>query len=534
MSVFYNYNTSSCTQGQSSCPFSIDPSISSLKELMMYELKQIAYYIVKLDELSVDTKQIRDKVIYNISLVSSNLDFKREVFNKIIQQLREDKKEIENNYLETCKQQNTSSQLLKPFYDLANNKTEIVKAINEGEKQALLKNTVLSKTKKNLHEIIINLIQTCCLYLSEIDDYETDNTEGKKAVIELLYITNFPSLSDEKWKSKILKFSKINFKIMKELKELMEKTYGPLLEKEVEIKAKKGPAILVSGHFIKDLKELLEATKNESINIYTHNGMILAHSVINEADYPNLAGHYQATNADTSLIFESFPGPILITKNSQLNKKLIRGRIFTTDKYPTYGLSKVENYDFSELIKVAKESRGFNKECELNKIKVGFNKEEILNKLKEIFSKVKSGEIKHLYIIDIMKQYPNKNDYLEKFFNLIPDNHFAISLSYPSFKENIWHIDSYYDYSVILIIISELMNNDDVDKEKLTAILTQCNSITISHILNLENVGIKSIYLGNCCPLTTNPSMIEGICDLFGVNYMTDFPEKDFESILLN
>lgn len=533
MSIFFNYNNPGCLQGESSCQFSLDPSISSLKELLMYELKQISYYITKIDELSGDTKKIRDEVIYYIALGSANLDFKREEFNKIINELRENKKELENTYIETCKLQNVSAQTLKPFYDLTPGKTEITKAINEGERQALLKNTILSKTKKNLHEIMITIIQTCSLYLKELENYNIDDVEGKKAVIKLLNTTNFATMDDEKWKSKILEFSKVNFRIMKSLKDLMEKNYGPLEEKTIDIKTKKGPAILVSGHFIKDLVEILKATENEGVNIYTHDGMVLAHSVLHADDYPHLVGHYQVSSKDPSLNFESFPGPILVTKNSQPNKNLIRGRVFTIDKYPAYGISKIENYNFSELIKVAKDSEGFAKEMEFGKIKVGFKKEEILNKLNEIFAKIKSGEIKHLFIIDVMKQYPYKNHYLEELFNLLPEDNFVISLSYPSHKKNVWHIDSYYDYSVIFFIISELIEKLDMEKAKLTVVLTQCSILTISHILNLESSGIKSFYLGNCCPLTTNPSLIDGLCEIFGVKYMTDDPNTDFADILL-
>lgn len=532
MSVFFNYNNSICAQGQSKCLYSFDPSISSLKELLLYELKQIVYYIIKLDELSIDTKEIRDKVIYNISFSTMNLDFRREELHKIIKKIRDEKKEIEDKYLELCKQQNIPSQPLKPSYDLTPGKSEIIKDINEGERQALLKNTILSKTKKDLYEIMINLIQACCLFLSETDNFDFDQIEGKKAVIRLLNATNFPSMPDEKWISKINEFSKINLNVMKKLTELMANTSLPIEEKIVDLSIKKGPAILVSGHFIKDLIELLNETANENINIYTHNGMILAHSHKLINNYPNLAGHYQFPDNTLSTTSEVFPGPILMSKNSQSNIHLIRGRIFTMDKHPLYGLSHIENYDFSELIKVAKESKGFEKDIELGKIKVGFNREKILNKLQEIISKIKSGEISHLFIIDLMKQYPHKNDYIEEFFKLIPDDNFAISLSYDGNKKNIWHIDSYYGYSVIYLVLSELSKNFDIEKLNLTMIFTQCNVLTASFILNFKSMGIHSIYLGNCCPLTVNPSVVEGLCNLFDVKYTTDNPSKDFEDIL--
>ena len=159
MSVFFNYSNPVCILGHAPVSVSHDPSIASLKELLIYELKQIAYYILKLEELSIDTKETKDKVIYFISLVIANLDFKRNEFNQIIEGLKFKKKEIEEAYIAHCNSHGTPSQLLKPSYKVDPAKSDVVNAIHEGERQALLKNTILSKTKKHLYEVILNIIE---------------------------------------------------------------------------------------------------------------------------------------------------------------------------------------------------------------------------------------------------------------------------------------------------------------------------------------------------------------------------------------
>lgn len=532
MSVFFNYNNPNSSSGQLICPFSTDPSLESLKELLIYEFKQIAYYILKLEELSIDSKEIRDKIINYISLIFVNLNFKKAEFNNIIKELKQDQKEIENTYSEICQKRGIICQFLTPTQDLTSNKSDIIKALNEGERQSLLKNSMLSKNKKNLYEIMLSMIQTCCLYLSETDNYNIDDVQGKMAVIKLLNVTNFPSKSDEKWIERIIEFSHTTFRVMVKLKDLMVETYGPVEEKTIELGIKKGPAILVSGHFFRELDLILKATQNENINVYTHNDMLMAHSLTQINQPSHLAGHFQRSGSDLKVDFASFPGPILITKNSQPNLDLIRGRLFTLDKYPAFGMSKIENYDFTQVIKAAKESGGFNEDMESAKIKVGYDKNALLEKLNEIFSKIKSGEIKHLFIIDMLNQYPYKNEYLEEFFDLVPDNHFVISLSYPSKKPNILHLDSYYGYSVIYLILEELAKNFEISKLDLTCILTQCHSQTITHLLNLRQLGIHDLYFGNCCPLTINPRLVNGLQELFGLKYMTNEPEKDFEEIL--
>lgn len=532
MTVFFNYNNPNSTLAESGCPFSTDPSLESLKELLMYEFTQIAYYIVKLDELSIDTKEIRDKIISHISIMFVNLKFKKVEFSKIIQELKEDLKKIENTYSEMCKRKGITCQFLTSAMNLSTEKTDIFKDITEGEKQSILKSTTLSQTKRNLYEIMISQIETCSLYLTEIDNYNIDDVEGKMALIKLLNETNFPSKPDEKWIEKIIEFSHTTYRVMTALNDIINETYGPIEEKTIELSIKKGPAILISGHYFGELDLLLKATENEGINIYTHNDMLMAHSLNKVNKLEHLAGHFQRSANDLKVDFASFPGPILITKNSQPNIDLIRGRMFTLDKYPSFGMSKIENYDFSQLIQAAKESKGFEKDIESGTIKVGYNHEKILEKLHEIFEKIKNGEIKHLFIIDLLKQYPYKNEYLEEFFNLLSDDCFVISLSYPGNRENIWHIDSYYGYSVIYIILSEFLKNFDIEKLSLSVLLTNCNPQTITHLLNFRQLGIKKLYFGNCCPLTINPRLAKGLCEIFDIKYMTESPATDFQEIL--
>ncbi len=532
MSVFFNYSNPVCILGQAPSSISHDPSIVSLKELLIYELKQIAYYILKLEDLSIDTKEVRDKVIYFISLVVANLDFRRNEFNQIIEGLRFKKNEIEKTYIDYCNEHGTPSQLLKPSYKLDPEKSNIVNAIHEGERQALLKNTILSKIKKNLYEIIVNIIETSCLFITELDNYSVDEVDAKLDVMQLLNITNFPSLPDEKWIEMVLNFNSTTYRIMKKLKDVMVDEYGPVEENLASTSTKPGHCILASGHFFRDLRLLLEATENENINIYTHDDMLMVHSLKQLNHHKHLAGHYQKTQNNTKLNFASFPGPILISKNSLPNIELIRGRIYTTDDYPSYGMSKIENYDFSQLIQAAKDAEGFHNETTHDPISVGYNKELILKKLHNIFDRMKSGELKHLYIIDILKQYPYTNDYLEELFSIMPKDHFAISLSYPAYQENVLHINSFYGYSLIYLILEELRANFDLPNTEVTAVFTQCNAHTLTHILNFKHIGIKNLFLGNCCPLTINPSIIRGLEELFEIKYMGNNPAEDFEMIL--
>ena len=533
MSVFFNYDNPICNEGNSPSVFSFDPSILSLKELLLCELKHLAYYIVKLSDLEIDTRQIRDKIIQYISLVFVNLDFKRDEFKEIIEEIKHDRMELEKSYYGVCKQRGSTFQPLKPSYDLKSGSFDIISAINEGEKQAILKNTILSENKKTLYEVMMSIIKNACLHLVEIENYGEDCSDSKDAVITLLNTTNFPTTPDEKWLAKINDFNKVSLKIMAQLRNIFSNNYGGIEEHEVNLDLKEGPAILVSGHFIKDLEEVLKATQNEDIKVYTHNEMLIAHSLKGIQSYPNLTGHFRRGANNIQMDFASFPGAILISKNSQPNIEIIRGRIFTSDQHTSFGMSKIENNDFGPLIQAAKESRGFKEDKPIGSLKVGYNKEKVLEKINEIISKIKDGSIKHLFIIDLISQFPTKDNYIESLIENIPDDCFTISLSFNKEKSNVWHLDSFYGYSLAYMIFDKLIENLNEDElKKVSVFLTQCNMQTISHILNIKTLGINSIYLGNCCPTAVNPSLIKGLNDIFNVKYMKGNPKDDLHKIL--
>ncbi len=533
MSIFFNYDNPICNEGNSPSVFSFDPSILSLKELLLCELKHIAYYIVKLSDLSIDTSEIRNKVIQYISLVFVNMDFKRDEFKEIIEEIKEDRTILEEKYYGVCQKHGTTFQPLKPSYDLKAGTFDIISAINEGERQSIIKNTILSENKKTLYEVMMSLIKNACLHLVEIENYGRECEESKDAVIKLLNTTNFPTTPDEKWLAKINEFSKVTLKIMEQLREVFLEEYDGINEKEVSLDLKEGHAILVSGHFIKDLEEVLKATENEDIRVYTHNEMLIAHSLKKIQQYPNLTGHFHRGSNNIQMDFASFPGAILISKNSQPNVDIIRGRIFTSDSHSAFGISKIENNDLAPLIQAAKEAKGFKHDVEIGKLKVGYNKEEVTVKLNEILNKLKTNQIKHLFIVDLISQYPTKDLYIDSLIDSIPDDCYTISLSFDKKKDNVWHLDSFYGYSLIYYILNTIVERISQEElNKISVFLTQCNMQTISHILNLKALGLNSIYLGNCCPTAVNPSLIKGLNDIFDVKYMKGNPKDDLHTIL--
>lgn len=532
MGLFFNYDNSVCNEGSTPVVFSFDPSITSLKELLIYELSQLSYYEFKMRELGEDTEKLTDAIINYITLTVVNLDFRKDQFLNVIKSIYDEVEKNKEKYKEVCKKHSKECELLTGEKLSFKTKKEGIEAVNFGEKQSLIKNTVFSKNKKSLNDITIMLISNACLCITELENYNISAGDLKFKIPELLKIVNHDKLSDSELKNKILKFSKYNMEIMEKLNETIMKKYGPVEVTDVDLSIKKGKCILVSGHFYQNLESLLEAVKDEDINVYTHNDMLFAHSFTFFHKYKNLIGHYQRSINNLQLDFATFPGAVLVTKNSHPHLDVIRGRIFTPDNNPAYGISKVSENDFSPLIKSAKEAKGFKKDIKINDITVGYNIEDIKVKFSKIIEKLKTNKYRHLFIIGLINYNIPQNLYFDKFFDVLPDDCFTISFSYKRNKKNVWHIDSYYDISLTYSMFKELAKYPEILKEKTTVFLTQCQLSTISHCFNMKNSGVKNIFIGECCPSVINPSVIDGMAKLFGIRQISDIPSKDIKSVL--
>lgn len=532
MGLFFNYDNPVCNEGATPVVFSYDPSIISLKELLIYELSQMAYYEEKLRKIGYNTGKITDLIINYVTLTVVNLNFQKDVFLNIIKNLYDEVQKLTLTYKDECKQKDEPFEPVEGEKLSFETKNEGLHALKFGEQQSVKKNTSISKFQKTATDIAVMLISNACLCITEIENYEEQIGDEKFKIPELLKAITYDGLNDDELKEVILDFAKTNREIMIKLNQIISKKYGPIEETDVRLDIKKGKCILVSGHYYKNLEMLLEAVKDEDINVYTHNEMLFVHSFSYFHKYKNLKGHYQRSLNNVQLDFASFPGAVLITKNSHFNFDFIRGRVFTPDNNPAYGISKISENDFSPLIEVAKKEKGFTKDLTIGELTVGYDKKFIDRKLQSVIENFENGKYKHLVIIGTNNYNVPQTEYFENFFDNIPDDCYVISFSYNRKKDNVWHIGSFYDMSLIYGVFDKLKEHEEILKKKTTAFITQCHLQTISHAFNLKILGIKNIFLSECCPNVINPSIFDGLKDIFGIKKISSSAESDLAEIL--
>lgn len=509
---------------------SMDPVVYSLIEVLLYELKQITYYVVKMQELGYENKALKTKIIRNLSLIMVGYEFNRHEFEQILRDINSEKIETQNVFIKVCEEQNVDCQILRSPLKLEN--FDFANIVNQGERQAAIRNKSLSTNVKNLTEIILQIIKSASVRLIELESYESDCDAEASAILKLFNSLNFSTMTEAKLTRKINDFAKVNFDIHRKLHSEKEKYFGKIRPTEISTAIKTGPAVLVTGQNLSDFQKFLESTKNEKINIYTHNGMIVAHAYPKFAEYKNLVGHFQKSLDNFQMDFSLFKGSILITQNSQHKyERLFRGRIFTTNFISGKGMRKIVNNDFTPVLDAAKEAGGFDTEVKSRKVLVGYDEEKIMAKVDEILSKIKNGEIKHLFIIGLINHSLFSSEYFNELVKGIPDNAYVFSTAVRSERDNVFHLDSYFNTSLVYKILEKIRDKVDLSKFPVTLFMTQCNLHTISHLFNLRQMGIKNIYLPQCSSNIITPNMINFMVDKFGFKQISDNAKVDIKKI---
>src|SRR5574344_1706196 len=482
---------------------SIDPIIYSLMEVLLYELKQMTYYYLKMQELGYENQKVKDKIINYLSLVIIGYEFNLEDFESILKELHQEKENVKKSYMNICDKNNLDCQILKSNINFE--KFDLYSIVKPGEQQAINRNVLLDVNTKNLYEIILNLIKSAAIRLIELKSYTKDKIEEEDALLKLFNNLNFSSMTELKLIKKVNDFAKENFKIHNKLHNFKEKYFGKISLNKVSTDIQKGKGILVSGQNLKDFENLLEATKDSDINIYTHNGLIVAHAYPKFKEYKNLKGHFQMSLDSVQFDFASFKGPVLVIRNFQyFLDKLYRGRIYTTNMIAGKGMSKIENNDFSNLIEVAQKSQGYEEKIKNPKVNVGYDEKKVFEKVEEVARKIQNGEIKHLLIVGLFNHGTIESEYFKELEKNLPDEYFVISTSIPSNKKNILYFDSFFNSSLIYNFLSALKKRVDIEEFPISLFITSCNMHTLSHLFNLKQLvliskSLKVAHHGECC-----------------------------------
>lgn len=526
------YENTACQDDQLSGIGSSNPTLSSLQEILLVYLSELAYYLLELKKLGASNEIIRNHIIDAISGIITNIDYNHDQFRKLLVMLVQDLSQTKSLYDNLTKKNNIEPKFIKSCFK-SSYSFRMSEIIKRGEKYFIKRNNSYSSEQKNLVDLMVLIIKRFCLKIIQIKSYKKSYELAYEVMLKLLNNINFEEMNIAQMKSEIENAIREYHKLIQLLYDLQEEAYGKRESVCIPFSPRNGKAILVSGVDMTQLQAVLEATKDRGIDVYTHGmTMLMAHTLPKFREYSNLVGHFGKGSDNSLLDFAAFPGAILMTKFLfQKVEYLYRGKLFTTDSFAPNGIAKIENNDFEPLIKAAIETKGFTKAQQKIIQRVGFRQKFIENEIPKIVEKMEKNEIKHLYFIGILHNWDAYQEYFNQFFKIMPKDCYAISLDHEKNEENVLHVDAFYDYLLIYKVLDEFSKKKPLSEFNITIYMTKCDQYTATNVINFINMGVKHVFLCKCLPTIISPALAETIRKTFGVEDFST-PEEDIKKTL--
>ena len=351
----------------------------------------------------------------------------------------------------------------------------------------------------------------------------------------------------------VLKTGEINFKCMELLDKANTETYGNPTPTMVSTNIEAGPFIVVTGHDLRDLAILLEQTKNKGINIYTHGEMLPCHAYPELKKYSHLKGNFGTAWQNQQKEFDNLPGAILFTTNCIMPvKESYADRVFTTSvvRYPE--MTHIdENKDFTPVIQKALELGGYKEEKKMTGINggdvltVGFGHNTVLSVADKVIESVKSGDIKHIFLVGGCDGAKPGRNYYTDFVKQTPANTLVLTLACGKFRFNdlnlgeINGIPRLLDmgqcndaFSAIKVAVELAKTfNCSVNELPLSLVLSWYEQKAVCILLTLLYLGIENIKLGPTLPAFVSPNVLNILIEKFKIKPITT-PEQDLKEIL--
>ena len=391
---------------------------------------------------------------------------------------------------------------------------------------------------RSLRELVIYGLKGLAAYAEHARNLGSTDNEINAFVYEALAATLDNTLSADALTALVLKTGSYGVKVMALLDAANTARYGTPEITKVNIGVRKNPAILVSGHDLVDLEQLLEQTRGTGVDIYTHGEMLPAHAYPAFKKYDNFVGNYGNAWWKQLTEFESFHGPILFTTNCIVPPKSeeIRARIFTTGASGFPGCTHIVpdvngKKDFSSVIALAK-SLPAPEEIERGEIINGFAHSQVLALADKVIDAVKSGAIKKFFVMAGCDGRMKSRDYYTEFAEKLPKDTVILTAGCAKYRYNklnlgdIGGIPRVLDagqcndsYSLVVIAqkLAEAFELTSVNELPLAFNIAWYEQKAVIVLLALLSLGVKNIHLGPSLPGFLSPNVAKVLVDTFGI-----------------
>lgn len=500
---------------------------ANLQDKLTAALINLAY-VVKGNEnnISIETDNLLLKALF---ATVTNVNFDDEAIKKLIERVEAEKQKFLPECAEFC---NNCSQ---------NHEYDMERIWSADEDVRSLKSTILFGLRG----------MAAYAYHAAVLGYTADNITSfcyralryigmnKASVMDLLPLA--------------LDLGEMNLKCMALLDKANTETFGNPNPTKVSLTIERGPFIIVSGHDLYDLKELLEQTENMNINIYTHGEMLPAHAYPKLKKYPHLKGNFGTAWQNQQREFDNIPAPILFTTNCIMPPKASYiDRVFTTSVVAYPEIKHIDNNkDFTPVIQRALQLGGYQKDMHFTGINgghnvlTGFGHDAILENADKIIEAIKAGKIKHIFLVGGCDGAKPGRNYYTEFVQKAPPDTIILTLACGKYRFNDLDLgtiagiprlidigqcnDAYSAIKVATTLAQAL--ECEVNELPLSLVLSWYEQKAVCILLTLLHLNIQNIRLGPTLPAFISPNVLTYLQETYKIAPITT-PEKDLEALL--
>jgi len=522
-----------------------DETVATLQDLLVYALKGIAMYAHRARKLGAAEPAIDSFVIDGLFATGTNVNFDPERLTSLIYRAAAVRNQAKAMYESACAASGTAVAALngptawQPANSLegliAQGKTNLIpeKFFSVGPETA------------NLQELILYGVKGLGAYAAHAKQLGATDPSANATLLEILDFLTLPSPTVDELVGMALRTGELNYRIMQLLDKANTDAFGHPQPTKVRLHARKGKAILVSGHDLADLYEVLKQTQGTGIQVYTHGEMLPAHGYPKLNAFTHLAGNYGGGWQDQGKEFPEFPGAIVVTSNCIQEPKKCKDRMFTTGPTAWPGVRHIEKNDYSPVILAALQAPGFAEDGPDDEILVGFGHEAVLSVAGKVVDAVKAGAIRHFFLIGGCDGARPGRNYYTDFAQAVPKDCLILTLACGKYRFNkldfgqigglprLLDLGQCNDAYSALQIAGALAGafKCGINDLPLSLVLSWYEQKAVAILLTLLHLGVRNIRIGPTLPAFITPTVLGVLQEKFNLMAITQ-PEEDLAAIL--
>jgi len=508
------------------------PEVATLQDLLVYKLRELSQLVLQAQKTGLKDEQTDVFIAESLFVTLTNVNFDPQA---IVSYLK--KTEQLQNQLQAKLQSKTAYIKLEAT-------TEGM--IAQGKKVGINSEPSLNADLHSLQWLLTYGLKGVAAYSYHAYLLGKKDPKVFSFIEEGLAAPLDKSLDVNAFVGLVFKCGEINIRAMELLDAGNTERYGHPTPTKVPLGHKKGKAIVVSGHDLIDLEEILKQTQGTGINVYTHGEMLPTHGYPGLKKYPNFYGHYGTAWQNQQKEFATFPGAILMTTNCiQRPMESYSKNLFTAGPVGFPGVPHISGKDFSPVINKALELPGFQEDTEGKSVLVGFGRNAVLSVAGKVIDSVKSGHIKRFILVGGCDGAKPGRSYYTEFVEKAPKDTIILTLACGKFrffdKElgtiddiprllDIGQCNDAYSAVKIAMALADAFKVG-VNDLPLSMVLSWYEQKAVAILLSLLSLGIKDIRIGPSLPAFITPGILNVLVEKFNIMPIKT-PDEDLKAIM--